>query len=63
MPAPILALDQVTVAYDHQPLWQDLSFHIAPGQFVALVGPSGAGKATLSNLVARFYDPTSGFFF
>nr|WP_295555342.1 ABC transporter transmembrane domain-containing protein [uncultured Hyphomicrobium sp.] len=38
----------------------DVSFHIAPGERVALVGPSGAGKSTVLNLILRFYDPTSG---
>ncbi len=38
----------------------DISLDVAAGQTIALVGPSGAGKTTLCNLVARFYDPTSG---
>ena len=38
----------------------DVSLHVPPGQTVALVGATGAGKSTLAKLVARFYDPTSG---
>jgi ATP-binding cassette, subfamily B, bacterial len=39
---------------------RDVSFSIEPGQMVALVGPSGAGKTTITNLVARLYDVTGG---
>jgi ATP-binding cassette subfamily B protein len=38
----------------------DISLHVPPGQTVALVGATGAGKSTFAKLVARFYDPTSG---
>jgi ATP-binding cassette subfamily B multidrug efflux pump len=43
-----------------QPLIEDLSLVAQPGQTVAIVGPTGAGKTTLVNLVMRFYDVTSG---
>lgn len=39
---------------------QDINFTIAPGQLAALVGPSGAGKTTITYLIPRLYDPTSG---
>ena len=40
--------------------FDNLSLEVEPGQTIALVGRSGAGKTTLTNLIARFYDPTSG---
>ena len=43
-----------------QPALHDINLNIQAGQVVALVGPSGAGKTTLCNLVARFYDATDG---
>lgn len=39
---------------------RDISFSVAPGEVIALVGPSGAGKTTLMNLIPRFYDATDG---
>jgi ATP-binding cassette subfamily B protein len=37
-----------------------VSFHVRPGEKIAIVGPSGAGKSTIFHLILRFYDPTSG---
>jgi ATP-binding cassette, subfamily B, bacterial len=42
------------------PVLHDVTFSIKPGELVALVGPSGAGKTTITSLVARLYDPTTG---
>ena len=57
-----IAFEHVTFTYPgtDKPAVNDINLSIAAGQTVALVGPSGAGKTTLSNLVARFYDPCSG---
>ena len=43
-----------------QTIIHDLSFHAEPGSLTAIVGPTGAGKTTLINLLMRFYDPQSG---
>ncbi len=43
-----------------RPLLHDISFTARPGEMIALVGPSGAGKTTIAQLVARFYDPRGG---
>ncbi|MEO0515445.1 MAG: ABC transporter ATP-binding protein [Planctomycetota bacterium] len=57
-----ITFDRVAFAYPKadKPVFADISFEARPGQTIALVGPSGAGKTTLCNLVARFYDPTAG---
>ncbi len=39
---------------------EEISFETQPGQMVALIGPTGSGKSTITNLIPRFYDPTSG---
>ena len=58
-----LSVENVAFHYPSRPdqmVLQDLSFHVAPGEMVALVGPSGAGKSTFFDLLQRFYDVTSG---
>jgi len=52
--------DNVSFAYGKKTVLNDINLHIKPGQLVALVGASGAGKTTLSNLLLRFYDPQNG---
>jgi ATP-binding cassette subfamily B protein len=56
-----IVFDHVTFGYDPDvPVITDVSLRIAPGETVAFVGPTGAGKSTLAKLITRFYDPTSG---
>jgi ATP-binding cassette subfamily B protein len=67
-PAPVgqlrgeVVLDDVTFAYTGAPApaLREFSLRIAPGETVALVGETGAGKSTVVKLIARFYDPTGG---
>lgn len=54
-------LEHIRFGYlPNQPIIHDLSFQVKPGQLAAIVGPTGAGKTTLINLLMRFYDPESG---
>ena len=56
-----IRFEHASFSYDPEnPLVYDLSFAVHPGQTVAIVGPTGAGKTTLVNLVMRFYDIDSG---
>jgi subfamily B ATP-binding cassette protein MsbA len=53
--------EHVNFGYDpRQPVLTDVSFEAKPGELVAIVGPTGAGKTTVMNLLHRFYDPTEG---
>jgi ABC-type multidrug transport system fused ATPase/permease subunit len=59
-----VVFENVTFSYDHaEPVLENISFDIKPGQKVALVGRSGAGKSTVVNLLCRFYDPQAGTIF
>ncbi|GKS66244.1 ABC transporter ATP-binding protein [Nitrospira sp.] len=54
-------MESVTFGYDPRyAVLSNLSFEAKPGELVALVGPTGAGKTTVINLLHRFYDPTEG---
>ncbi len=58
-----VTFENVTFAYSDAPdvkVLENVSFHIKPGQTIALVGPTGAGKTTIVNLISRFYNATAG---
>jgi ATP-binding cassette subfamily B protein/subfamily B ATP-binding cassette protein MsbA len=56
-----VAFERVTFGYDPvHPVLRDISLEARPGEMIALVGPTGAGKTTLANLLVRFYDPDRG---
>ena len=50
----------ISFSYGNRKILKDLSFVVNPGHKVAIVGPTGAGKSTISKLIFRFYDPSSG---
>jgi len=66
--APPLVVSGGEIVFDHvdfhyeaaRPILHDVSFRVAPGQTVAIVGSSGAGKSTISRILFRFYDVASG---
>ncbi|MBF6568510.1 MAG: ABC transporter ATP-binding protein [Candidatus Binataceae bacterium] len=56
-----IEFDQVVFGYDPaHPVLKGISMHIEPGERVAIVGSSGAGKSTVASLLARFYEPQAG---
>lgn len=59
-PTPTIRFDHVWFAYEDRPTLEDVDFEIPYGQKVALVGPFGAGKSTVTNLLLRLYDPNRG---
>jgi len=57
-----VVFDHVDFSYDGKtPILKHVSFHAKPGQIIALVGPTGAGKTTMVNVLGRFYDIQGGF--
>jgi ATP-binding cassette subfamily B protein len=55
-----IALDGVCFSYGGDRVLHDVSLHVSPGETIALVGETGAGKTTVARLIARLYDPTEG---
>jgi ABC-type multidrug transport system fused ATPase/permease subunit len=63
-PGPLtggIEFQNVAFGYDPEvPVLRDVTFKIEPGQFIGVVGPTGAGKSTIISLIPRFYDPLAG---
>ncbi|MDD3109051.1 MAG: ABC transporter ATP-binding protein [Eubacteriales bacterium] len=56
-----ITFEHVTFRYkDGEQVLEDFNLHVKPGETLALVGPTGAGKSTIVNLICRFYEPTEG---
>lgn len=56
-----VTFEQVSFAYrEDRPILHNITFHVEPGQTIALIGPTGSGKSTITNLIPRFYDVSAG---
>lgn len=56
-----ISFENVSFSYDGKtPVLQNISFSCRPGMMVALVGPTGVGKTTMTQLISRFYEPDTG---
>lgn len=55
-----IKFEDVCFKYEDQPVLKDINFEVEPGQTLALIGATGAGKSTLTSLITRFYDPDQG---
>jgi zinc/manganese transport system ATP-binding protein len=58
--APAVRFENVTLQYGKRPIWTDLSLEVAPGSFIAILGPNGSGKTSLLRAVLGLVAPTNG---
>jgi len=57
---PVIKVENLSFAYPQATILKDLTFHVTPGEFLAVAGPNGAGKTTLLNLLCALLKPKSG---
>src|SRR5436853_4897441 len=60
MSEPAVRFDRVTLSYGARSIWSDLSLQIAPGSFVAILGPNGSGKTSLLRAILGLVAPAAG---